>query len=150
MYIGIMPRASKRTFNKEIATELKANFASLISSLQYLTDIEQFFNDFLTKEEKLMLSKRLMLHLLLESKYKDFEIQSILGISRETVRIHKQNWEKGGPIYKKIINKISRGRKIKLFFKALDKKLKPLELALISKTDMKARAKFLSGDYNDD
>nr|MBI5455427.1 hypothetical protein [Candidatus Levybacteria bacterium] len=143
-----MPRASRKKLSKETDIELRENFSSLISSLKYSKDVDQFFQDFLTKEENLMLSKRLMLHLLLENNYKGVEIQSILGVSEETVRVHKNNWEKGGHIYKKIINKISNGRKIKLFLKALDKKLKPLELVLSSKINMKARAKFLSGDYD--
>jgi len=145
-----MPRVSKKSLNKEINSELKENFSSLISSLQNPKEIEQFLNDFLTKEENLMLAKRLMLHLLLDNKYKSLEIQSILGVSKETVRVHKVNWERGGETYKKIINKIANKRKVKLFLQAIEKKLRPLELALQSKTNMKARAKFLSGDYNDD
>lgn len=147
MYTGLMPRVSRKILNKEINNELKENFASLISSLQNPKDIEQFFNDFLTKEENIMLSKRLMLHLLLENNYRSVEIQSILGVSKETIRVHKQTWEKGGEMYRKIINKIANRRKIKLFLQAIDKKLQPLELVLQSKTNMKARAKFLSGDY---
>lgn len=143
-----MPRASRKKLSKETDIELKENFSSLISSLQYPIEIEQFFQDFLTKEENLMLSKRLMLHLLLENNYKGIEIQSILGVSEETVRVHKQAREKGGKTYKKIIGKIAKGRKIKLFLQEIDRKLRPLELALRSKTDMKARAKFISGDYD--
>lgn len=148
MYTWGMPRASRKKLSKETDIELKENFSSLISSLRYSKDIEQFFQDFLTKEENLMLSKRLMLHILLENNYKGIEIQSILGVSEETVRVHKQIREKGGKTYKKIIGKIAKGRKIKLFLQALEKKLRPLELVLQSKTNMKARAKFLSGDYD--
>lgn len=148
MYTGYMPRASKRKLNKEINLELTENFSYLISSLQNQKEIEQFFKDFLTKEENLMLAKRLMLHLLLDNKYKSLEIQSILGMSKETIRVHKTNWEKGGETYKKIINKIANRRKVKFFLQAIEKKLRPLELALQSKTNMKARAKFLSGDYD--
>lgn len=142
-----MPRVSRKILNKEINAELKENFASLISSLQNSKDIKQFFNDFLTKEENIMLSKRLMLYLLLENKYSGVKIQSILGVSEETVRVHKNNWEKGGQIYKRIINKISNRKKVELLFKAIDRKFKPLELVLRSKNDMKARSKLLSGDY---
>lgn len=143
-----MPRVSKRPLNKEINIELKGNFSSLISSLQNPREIEKFLNDFLTKEENLMLAKRLMLHLLLDNKYKSLEIQSILGVSKETVRVHKSSWEKSGETYRKIINKIANRRKVKLFLQAIEKKLRPLELVLQAKTNMKARAKFLSGDYD--
>ncbi len=142
-----MPRVSQKTINKETNLEIRENFSFLISSLQNPNDIEQFFADFLTHEENLMLAKRLMLHLLLNNQYKSLEIQSILGISKETVRTHANNWEKGGETYKKIINKISGRRKVKLFMQAVEKKMRPLELALKSKSNMKARAKLLNGDY---
>ena len=61
-----MPRASKRSVDKNLRIELQDNFAYLISSLHKSSDIQQFFETFLTDEEKTMLTKRLMLHLMLE------------------------------------------------------------------------------------
>ncbi|MBI2421068.1 MAG: hypothetical protein HYV38_03220, partial [Candidatus Levybacteria bacterium] len=60
-----MPRASRKPINESINQEIKENFSSLISSLQNPQEIQQFFNDFITHEEQLMLGKRLMLHLML-------------------------------------------------------------------------------------
>ena len=90
-----------------------------------------------------------MLHLFLENGYKTVEIVSILGLSRETVRVHKRMWEHGGPTYKKIINIMARKENTKLFISKLEKLLMPLNLALRAKNDMKARAKLLGGDWND-
>ncbi|MBI2420884.1 MAG: hypothetical protein HYV38_02260, partial [Candidatus Levybacteria bacterium] len=98
-----MPRASRRAVRKEVDLELKDNFASLISSLSFQEDIEQFFQDFLSKEETTMLTKRLMLHLMLENGYKTSDIQSFLSISKETIRVHKNIWSRGGVTYKKVI-----------------------------------------------
>lgn len=136
-----MPRASLKRINKDVDLELKDNFAFLISSLSQANEIEQFFRDFLTKEEKIMLSKRLMLHLMLENEYASSQIQSVLGVSDETVRTHKNIWERGGEIYKKIIAKLARREKTKQFFRQAEKILQKVDTLMRSKTDMKARAK---------
>lgn len=143
-----MPRASRRTIRKEIDLELKDNFAFLISSLSSRNDIEQFFQDFLTREENTMLTKRLMLHLMLENGYRTSDIQAFLSISKETVRVHKNVWEKGGATYRKVIEKIAKQEKTKQFFKKLENLFKPIDLAMRSRSDMKARAKFGSGDWD--
>lgn len=145
-----MPRASRRPIKKDVATELEEHFASLISSLQHAKDIEQFFQDFLTKEEKIMLTKRLMLHLMFENGYKPSQIESVLGMSRETIRVHGNVWSKGGTVYKTIIGKIAKREKAKRFWEKVEKILKPIDLALRAKTDMGARAKFATGEWFDD
>ena len=84
-----MPRASKKQLSKNIYKELDDHFSSLISSLQSPNDIDGFFNDFLSAEEKTMLTKRLMLHLMLENGYQTPAIKAVLGMSFETIRVHK-------------------------------------------------------------
>ncbi len=144
-----MPRISRKPVNKNLDKELKDNFAYLISSLSTPLEIEQFFNDFLTSEENMMLSKRLMLHLMLENGYETSQIKAVLGISRETIRVHGHIWKSGGEKYKKTIQKIARREKTKEFWKKIEKLLKPIELVLESKTNMKSRAKFASGNFSD-
>lgn len=142
-----MPRASKRPVNKNVLAELQDNFAFLISSLSSSKDIEHFFETFLTEEEKIMLTKRLMLHLMLGNGYEITEISTVLGLSKETVYKHKSISQSGDDTYKVIISKIASRRKTKEFWQQVEKLLRPIVLALDSKTNMKSRAKFLSGDY---
>lgn len=149
VYFAYMPRASKRFLNKNVHRELQDHFAYLISSLQKSEDIERFFDEFLTREEKLMLSKRLMLHMMLENDYSISHIERVLKMSRETIRYHKHIWEKGGSIYRNIISKIVKRQKTKEFWKKVEEALKPVDLLMKSKTNMKARAKFASGDWYD-
>lgn len=143
-----MPRVSRIPVNKSIKEELEEYFVSLISSLNNSNEIKQFFQDFLTKEEKLMLAKRLMLHLMLENGYKPFQVQQVLSISRETVRTHSNVWARGGSVYKKIIKKIAKKETAKRFWERVEKILKPIDLALRAKTDMKARAKLVTLPYD--
>ena len=145
-----MPRASRKPIRKNLNQELNVYFASLISSLNKGEEIEQFFKDFLTTEEKIMLTKRLMLHLMLENGYKTSQIEAVLGMSRETIRVHGYIWSGGGAIYKRIISKIAGKEKTKRFWDKVDKVLKPLDLALRSRTDMQARVQLGTGVSFDD
>jgi uncharacterized protein YerC len=139
-----MPRASKKYLTRNVESELKDHFAFLITSLQNSREIEHFFYDFLSKEEKVMLAKRLMLHLMLEREYKVSEISSVLGITRETIRVHRQVWIRGGTTYKKILQKIARREQTKEFWKKINQALNPIELVLHTKTNKKARIKLLN------
>lgn len=142
-----MPRASRKPIRKDLSKDLQNSFVSLIASLKNPTDIKDFLQSFLTKEENIMLSKRLMLHVLLKRNYATSQIESFLGVSRETVRIHKGIWENSGATHKKIIHQITQKQKAKQFWKKIEAILKPVDLFLKAKTDMKARAKFASGDW---
>lgn len=148
VYLAYMPRASKIQLSKNIYEELQDNFAFLVSSLYKSADIEQFFQDFLTSEEKIMLTKRLMLHLMLEQGYSQSQIRAVLNISRETIRVHQHVWDKGGSTYRTIIQKIVKREKTKQFWQKIEALLEPLNLALKSKSNIKARAKLASGDSN--
>ena len=143
-----MPRASRIPVNENLRLELQDNFAFLISSLSSSRDIQQFFETFLTNEEKTMLTKRLMLHLLLENKYSPPEISLLIGLTRGTVHIHRRLWLTGGARYRTIIAEIAKRKKTKLFWKKVESTLRPVGYFLRAKSNMKARSKLLSGDYD--
>lgn len=144
-----MPRASIHPVNKSTNQDLKDNLNSLIHLLRNKAEINTFFETFLTDEERIMFSKRLMLHLMFEKGFKNSEIQSILAISNDTIRIHKIIYSKSSPEYKNILKKLSKKDEIKKFWSKLDDLVKPLDLAMKSRTDMKARSKFASGNWKD-
>jgi len=141
-----MPRVSKRLINKELDQLIKDNFSYLISFLNSTHEINLFFNTFLTDEEKTMLGKRLTIHIMLENKIENHQIQSTLKVSQDTVRIHKIVWKNADTSYKEILVKIAKNKKTKEFIKKVVKFFEPLESFLQAKTNMKARAKFLNPD----
>lgn len=143
-----MPRASRIEVSKSIHEEMDTNFSSLLAILVSPDDIEQFLKTFLTFEEKTMLTKRLMLHLMLEKGYSSSDIASVLRMSRETIRVHKQIWSNGEDAYKVIINKIMKREKTNQLWQKIEKILKPLNVAIQARTDMKARAKLAQGDFD--
>lgn len=140
-----MPRASRLPINPTLNKDLEESFSDLISSLSKKSDIHLFLNDFLTKEEKTMLFKRLMLHLMLEKGFKSSEIQATLGIKYETIRVHKNNWERGNDVYKSILRSIASKQKARLIFKRIEKMFSKLDLSIKARSDMQARAKFATG-----
>jgi hypothetical protein len=142
-----MPRASRIPVSKTLDKEIKNTFAFLISSLNKNTQINLFFNEFLTHEEQIMLSKRVVLHLLLEKGYKNSQIQTYLNVNKDTIRMHRLIWEKASPEYKAILKTLIRKNNINDLWDKLDNLAKPLELAIKSRSNMRARAKFTSGDF---
>lgn len=85
-----MPRASKNNPIPEKDLErLQDNLYSLLSSLNNPTITATFMNDFLSDEEKIMLSKRLGLYIMLDLNIDTPTIMNALSISLETVRTHK-------------------------------------------------------------
>ncbi len=142
-----MPRVSKVKLEQNQLEEINAHLSYLISSLNNYNDIENFLEEFMTKEEKIMLSKRLLLFMMLKNNYSPSSIQAALHVSYETVRTYKNQLDNKNAQFNQIIERLIKRDQAKILFEKIDKLLKPLGLALRSKTDMRARAKFLSGDY---
>lgn len=147
-YISGMPRVSKAKLAEEELKEIHHHFSSLIVSLANSKASEEFFDEFLTAEEKLMLSKRLLLLLLLKKEYSPSKVQQTAKVSYETVRIYQIQLKSKSNNFHKTLESLTKKQEVKNFLSNLNKALKPLELALDSKTNMRSRAKLLSGDYH--
>lgn len=143
-----MTRVSRHKLQDQRAQEISDHFSHLIASLTTSSEIENFLNDFLTREEKIMLAKRLVLFMMIKRNYSSTTIQSALHVSYETVRNYSNQIYNKGEIFQKTLNKLIGKEKSKEFWEKIDKMLKPLDLFLRSKNDMKARAKFTSGGWS--
>lgn len=143
-----MPRVSRFPINKETATTIQQYFFDLIASLNRQDDIQNFLNDFLTPEEKTMLAKRLVLYIMLKQGYSSLSIQHALNLTRETVRIHKGLYESKSNRFHTILDTLIGKEKSRELWKKLEAILKPLDLVMSAKTDMKARAKIATGVWD--
>jgi len=143
-----MPRVSKIRLEQKQLEEMNTHLSYLISSLNNSGEIISFMEEFLTKEEKTMLVKRLMLFIMLKRKYSPSVIQSALHISYETVRTYQNQLNNKSKTFNDMITRLINRDQTKELFVKIDKILKPLSLALEAKNNMKSRAKFLSGDYH--
>lgn len=140
-----MPRASKFIFREEKFRELQEHFSHLISSLNDLNETESFFDEFLTREEKIMLTKRLVIFMMIKRNYPAGVIKDILHISHETVRYYQNQLPSKSERFQKLIDRLIGREKTKEFFQRLEKLLKPLDLAMKARNDMRARARIASG-----
>lgn len=143
-----MTRISRFKLRNEELEELVDHFTYLISSLTSKSEIENFFTEFLTREEKLMLAKRLVLFMMIQKSYSPTTIQSTLHISYETVRTYTNQFTNKNAIFKKTIQQLIKREKSKEFWKKVDTMLRPVGIILHAKTDMKSRAKLASGDFS--
>jgi len=142
-----MPRISRYKLGKEELQSIQNHFSYLISSFTNSQEIENFFDGFLTPEEKLMLSKRLVLFMMIKRGYPPSVIQPSLHISYESVRTYTNLFSHKNELFQKTLDRLIKRDKTQEFWKKIDKVLKPVDLFLRAKTDMKARAKFASGDW---
>lgn len=142
-----MGRVSKRALNKELEKELEEQLSFIISSLSNKEEIDIFLKEFLTKEEKIMLGKRLILYMLIYKGFTSSQINSVLSMSYETIRWYREIFESKPEIFKKNIKKLIDRKKSKELWEKVGRILEPLALAMAAKTDMKARARLASGDF---
>lgn len=143
-----MSRASKFQLNNKQVKEITSHLLYLISSLNNQNEINDFLENFLTKEEKLMLSKRLVLLMMLKKRYSPSIIKDALHLSYETIRIHQNQLDSKNEIFENMLKKLLQRQKTRELFEKINKFLKPIDLAIRSKSDMRARAKFASGDWS--
>lgn len=141
-----MPRASKFRFHEKEFEKIYSHLLYTISSINNSGDVEKFLDGFLSKEEKIMLAKRLVLFMMLKRNYSPSVIQGALHISYETVRINQNQLGSKNSYFQTLLDRLIKREQTKELFEKLDKAFKPLTLALESKTNMKSRAKFVSGD----
>ena len=144
-----MPRASKFKLKEKEFEEIQEHFFHLVSSLDNQNKVRNFFNEFLTAEEKIMLAKRTVLYILIKKGYSPSFIQDLLHVSYETVRSHKVKYARTGKEFQDNLNKLLMREKTKEFFSKLERLMKPFDQALRAKNDMKARAKLISSAIDD-
>ncbi|MEX2028500.1 MAG: Trp family transcriptional regulator [Candidatus Curtissbacteria bacterium] len=143
-----MTRVSKFKLQQKEIQEINEHFLYLLSSLRNSQEIENFLEEFLSREEKMMLAKRLVLVMMIQREYSPSVIKSTLHVSYETVRNYSNQTALKSSQFKKIIDKLINRQQSKEFWQKVDKILKPVDLALRSRTNMKARAKLVSGDWS--
>ncbi len=143
-----MGRVSKQVINKELIEDLEEQLSFIIVSFKTDQETSSFLNEFLTKEEKMMLGKRLALYMMLYKGMTSKQIHSSLSMSFETIRWYKQVYENKPDAFKKEIEKLINRKKSKELWKKIEKILKPIDLAMKARSDMRARAKFASGEFS--
>lgn len=142
-----MGRVSKKVIDKKFLDQIEDQLFFLIESLNNRNGINEFMNEFLTREEKIMLGKRLILYMMLYKGMTSKQIHNSLGMSLETIHWYKQTYDDKSELFRKNIEKLIDRERTKEMWSEVERILEPVSLVLDSKTNMRARAKLFSGDF---
>ncbi len=140
-----MGRVSKKTINPDLQQKLDEQLHSLVASLTNKEDIEGFLDEFLTKEEKTMLAKRLLLYMMLLKNFGTEHIHATLSMSRETIRWYREIFATKGDRFRRQVEKQLEKSELQELWSHIEE---IISTVIKSKTNMKARMKLLDGFNN--
>lgn len=102
----IMSQVSGYPIHKKVEERMFEIFKSTISSLKNNEDIEDFLEDFLSPVEKIMLSKRLSIAVLLAKGYTYPSIANILRVTPSTIAMVSLRFKYSGKGYRNTVERI--------------------------------------------
>ncbi len=115
-----MSQVSKYPVSKEVSDRMFEVFQMTISSLNSKQDIEEFFDEFLSPIEKIMLVKRLSIAVLLTKGYSYPLISNILRVTPRTIATVSLSLKYKGKGYQKAVEKILSNEKMDDFFEKIE------------------------------
>lgn len=115
-----MTQISKYPIHKSVEKRMFEIFTTTISNLKNSDDIEEFLHDFLSPVEKIMLSKRLAIAVLLAKNYSYPSIKNILRVTSTTIASVSLSLKYSGNGYKKMVEKILSDEKRDNFWQKIE------------------------------
>lgn len=107
-----MPQVSKRPLSKKVEERIEEIFQKTISSLESREEVNAFLSEFLSPVEKIMLSKRLSIAVLLDKGYTYPQIAAILHVTSATIASVSLNLKYAGKGYKNVLIKLTKNENI--------------------------------------
>jgi hypothetical protein len=101
-----MPRSSNANLSAETIAELESQFYQFLNSLTP-EERKDFFSEFLTTEEKMMMYKRLALYWSLLEGYPLARIQEMIGVTHDTTRVYNKRKNTLSDHFKSLVKRIS-------------------------------------------
>lgn len=140
-----MPQVSKYPLSKNTEKRLYELFWETISNLKDSVKTEEFFNDLLSPTEKIMLSKRLAIAVMLINGYDYLTIRSTLKVSPGTIGSISVWLKYSGAGYRKVVERLLKKEKFEDIVSKLES---AVELITPQKTFNKVMSKgFPKGKY---
>lgn len=115
-----MAQISKYRLPEKTQSEIRSLFAEVLSMLSFKEDIFAFLEDFLSPTERIVLSKRITIALLLKKGYAYEAIKNVLKVSSPTVADVNRKLKFSGQGYHRILDKILRYQKINNVFDKIE------------------------------
>lgn len=111
-----MPQVSKYPISSDVEQRIYEVFTKTISKLSRPSQINKFFEAFLSPVERIMLAKRLAIALLLLKGYKYLEIRKVLRVSPPTISDVSMNLKYMNPEFRSVIESIIKKEKLEEFW----------------------------------
>lgn len=118
-----MTQLSKNPVHKDVYYSIRDDFLWVLSALRGQEETKAFFYDFFTKTERVMLTKRLAIAMMLHENYSYDQICFILHVSTSTINRVMQWLDKGGSGVTIILDKLIKEEKMKKFWSKIDRAL---------------------------
>ena len=115
-----MAQVSKYPVSKDVSDRISEVFQMTISSLDSKEDIEEFFGEFLSPVEKIMLAKRLSIAVLLAKGYTYPEVAAVLRVTPSTIAAVSLALKYKGKGYQKAVGKILANEKMNSFWQKIE------------------------------
>jgi len=115
-----MSQVSKYQLSKQVEEEIKSVFAETLSLLSNKEDIFAFTDDFLSPTERIMLSKRIAIAMMLKKGYNYEIIKDILKVSQATIASVNLKLKYTGKGYHQVLDRILRQQKINAIFDKIE------------------------------
>jgi len=120
-----MPHVSKNKLDNKTLYQISEKLFEAVKHLKHEKEVSQFFNDLLTKTERIMLAKRLAIVVMLEAGYPFRVISRTLKVSESTISSMRDRFDRGGDGYKLVLRLFEKEKFWKDFFKSIEKILQP-------------------------
>lgn len=121
-----MTQVSKHQLQPEMEDLIYREFCQFTSIISTSTGFQEFFNDFLTSTEKIMLSKRFMIMVLLMRGQKVEQIKNTLFVSNSAVMSVSSWLKNASPATKKALNQLDLKKDWEKFFDNIESVLDKL------------------------
>lgn len=115
-----MGQVSRKVLHKDVEKRIAEIFVDTILRLKTTYDVQDFLDDFLSPVEKIMLSKRLAIAVLLEKGYSYESISDILHVTPSTISIVSVRLKYSGKGYKKMVEMLLRDEKTSEFWEKVE------------------------------
>ncbi len=115
-----MPHVSINKLHKKALEQLLDKLGYAIANLRGRAEIDLFFNDLLTPNERIMLAKRLAIVLMLEKRFTFAQISSVLKVSEATISMMRERIDNGGNGFRLVVKKFEADARINKFFEKIE------------------------------
>lgn len=129
-----MTRVSRFKLSSEQINQLSQKLIFAISSLRNKEALFLFFDDLLTRTEKIMLGKRLLVAILLEKGYSYGDISSVVKVSQATISGVSERLQRSGKGFRLAIANLDKKEKVEKWIEPVLDFLSGMAKPLTSKT----------------